>query len=71
MTEKVTEGEADVLSAITENPSMTQATMAIRLSVSRRTIAARLNSLKDKGIIYREGSDKKGVWIIVSGDGRG
>jgi ATP-dependent DNA helicase RecG len=62
VTEKVTEGEADVIRLIEESPATTQAAMAERLAVSRKTIAARLAALKEKGVVYREGSDKKGTW---------
>jgi ATP-dependent DNA helicase RecG len=69
VTEKVTEGEADVLRLIAEIPAMTQSAMAERLAVSRKTIVTRLRALKDKGIVYREGSDKKGAWRTNEGFG--
>ena len=68
VTEDVTEGEADVLRLIAEDPAVTQASMAELLTVSRKTIAARLSALKAKGAIRREGSDTKGIWRIVSAD---
>ena len=64
VTENVTEREAEVLALISENQSITQAEIAKRLSVSRKTIASRLKSLKEKGVVKRVGSDAKGYWEI-------
>lgn len=63
VTEKVTEREAEILALISENQNITQTEMAERLSVSRKTIASRLKSLKEKGLTKRVGSDKKGYWL--------
>jgi ATP-dependent DNA helicase RecG len=38
--------------------------MAEKLGVSRKTIATRLKKLKEKDIIERVGSDRKGYWKI-------
>jgi len=48
-TDGVTEGEAAVIRLIGEEPAMTQAAMVARLSVSRKTVAARLLALKGRG----------------------
>jgi ATP-dependent DNA helicase RecG len=68
ITVSVTEGEAAVLGLVAENPALTQAAMAERLEVSRNTVAVRLRSLKAKGLIRREGSDKQGTWMIIPAD---
>jgi ATP-dependent DNA helicase RecG len=65
VTEKVTETESAVLSLIRQNGSITQTEMASHLAVSRKTIASRLKSLKEKGVIQRVGSDTKGGWEIL------
>ena len=62
VTENVTERETEILALISENQSITQTEMADRLSVSRKTIASRLKSLKEKGVVKRIGSDTKGYW---------
>ncbi len=36
-----------------------------RLSVSRKTVAARLKKLKEAGLIERIGSDRKGYWKLL------
>ena len=38
--------------------------IAKRLSVSRKTVAARIKSLKEKGILERIGATKNGHWQI-------
>jgi predicted HTH transcriptional regulator len=64
VTERVTEKERDVLKCIEHNPTITSTELAALLSLSRKTVSARINSLKEKGLIERIGSDKKGAWRI-------
>lgn len=45
-----------------ENPFSTYMEIADRLMVSRRTVSRKIKGLKDKGIISRVGSAKKGHW---------
>jgi ATP-dependent DNA helicase RecG len=66
VTERVTEKENEVLLLIQIDPGYTYADMAEKLSVSRKTISARIKSLKDKEIIRRIGSDTNGYWEIIS-----
>lgn len=64
VTEKVTEKEVEILDLLTMNPEYTLPQMSQKLMVSRKTIASRIKSLKEKGIVERIGSDKKGYWKI-------
>ena len=50
---------------IVDNPYITQQQMADKLQVNRKTIQRGLNSLKEKNIIERIGSDRKGSWRIL------
>lgn len=63
--EKVTEKEMKVLELLIEDPSYTTNYIAEKLSLNRKTISLRIKSLKEKGIIVRDGSDKKGYWKII------
>ena len=63
--EKVTEKEEEVLALLLDNPEITMAQLAEKLEISRKTVAVRLKSLKEKGIIQRIGSDRKGYWKVV------
>lgn len=54
-----------ILSLIKENPSITQIEMSNRLGITRDGISYNIRILKDNKIIKREGSTKKGYWIIL------
>lgn len=62
---KVTEKEKEVLALLVEDPGYTSAFIANQLSLNRKTVSLRIKSLKEKGIITRKGSDKKGYWEII------
>lgn len=64
VTEKVTDDEQKILSLLLEDPAYTYKTLSEKLDVSRKTVSARLKSLKEKGLIQRIGSDTKGYWEI-------
>jgi len=64
VTKDVTKRQAEILSLIKKNPTINQNNMATELGVTKRTIARDINALKEKGIIDREGDDKRGRWII-------
>ena len=65
VTEKVTEGEREVLELLKENPEYTYSDLADRLSVSRKTVSDRIKKLKEKNRIERIGYDTKGYWNII------
>lgn len=72
VTEKVTEKVTDrldekaisILELISKDPAYTSTAIADKLSLSRKTVSQRLKELKEKGIIERIGSDRKGYWKI-------
>ena len=64
VTDKVTDKEKKVLELIYEEPGFTVPQLAQRMSVSRKTVANYLKSLREKGLIERVGSDRKGYWKI-------
>ena len=66
VTDRVTDGEIAILSLLAEDPAYTYTLLAQKLDVSRKTISQRIKSLKEKGIIQRIGSEKKGDWKINS-----
>ena len=65
VTEKVTDTDAKILELISENPSITTSKLADILSLTRKTISAHMKSLREKNIIERIGSDRKGYWKIL------
>lgn len=64
-TEKLNETQRKILELIKLNPSITQKMMMEKINLSRPAITLNLKQLKDKKIIERVGSDRKGNWIII------
>jgi ATP-dependent DNA helicase RecG len=56
--------ETAVLEHLETHPSATQAATAIAIGKSRRAVQNAMATLKEKGIIERDGSKKTGVWVI-------
>lgn len=56
--------EQDVLAAITKNPYATYQEIADKIHKTPKTIQRTINSLKDRNLISRIGSDKTGHWLI-------
>ncbi len=61
----MTEDELTILAAFSQNGEITQNHLAVRLGVSRKTVAARIKALKEKKWIRRIGSDAKGYWEVT------
>ena len=61
---RMTEEERKVTELLRIDSSYTTIKMAQMLGISRKTVSKRLKSLKDKGIIERVGSDRKGYWKL-------
>ena len=61
---KLTKTEKLILSLLEINPNYTRDELAEEISKTVRTVQRGLDSLRDKGLIVREGSDKSGYWLI-------
>ena len=66
VTDRVTDKEQEIIFFLLEDAGSTLPQLAEKLNISRKTVAARLKVLKEKGIIERVGSDRKGFWKINS-----
>lgn len=64
-TENCTDKKILVINLLRENPHIIQQELANISKVSRRTIAMILTSLKNKNVIERVGSDRKGYWKVL------
>ncbi len=64
VTDQVTDNEMEIIKFLLKNPAYTTTELAKMLKVSRKTISKRIGVLKEKGIIERVGSDRKGYWKI-------
>ncbi|MDR1873841.1 MAG: MarR family transcriptional regulator [Synergistaceae bacterium] len=65
LTDNLTDKELAVLKLILENNCYTTGEMAIKLAVSRQTVTNRLKTLQEKKLVYRVGSDRKGLWKVA------
>lgn len=54
-----------IINLIEKNPVITQVEMAKTLGITRDGVSYNIKILKDKGIIERVGSTKKGLWKIL------
>lgn len=64
-TEKLDDVSAKILQAIRENPDITRQELIVLIGKAARTIARKINDLKENGYIERIGSDRKGYWKVL------
>ena len=64
VTSNVTERERQLLQLLDEDPGYTMPQLAVKMTVSRKTVAGYLKSLKEKGVIERVGTTRSGHWEI-------
>lgn len=63
--DRVNEIEEKILKFIDTDPAITITQLSMELELSRKTIAAKLKTLKEKKMIERVGSSRKGYWKIL------
>lgn len=61
----LSETQKNIINLIKENNKITQNEMKIKLGVNISTIARNLNTLKEKNLIKRIGSNKNGQWKML------
>lgn len=61
----LSENDTKILNLIRENPSITQAELREKLQVSIATVKRLMADLQKRGLIERQGSSRKGKWIII------
>lgn len=66
VTVKVTDKERTLLLLLAEDPGYSMPILAEKIGVSRKTVAQRIKTLKEKSVIERVGSDRNGYWKIKS-----
>jgi ATP-dependent DNA helicase RecG len=64
VTDNLDEKSIQILALISEDPAYTSTAISEKLSLSRKTVSQRLKEMKEKGILERIGSDRKGYWKI-------
>ena len=60
----LTKNEGKVLSLLREKPESTREEMAEQIGKTVKTVQRTLDSLKERGIIEREGTNRRGSWKI-------
>lgn len=69
VTDKVTdtldETSLKILNLISIDPAYTTTYIADKVALSRKTVSLRLKMLKEKGLVERIGSDRKGYWKLL------
>ena len=64
LSDKLSDKEKLTLELLVEDPGYTSPQIADKLSVSRVSVTKYLKALKEKGLIERVGSDRKGYWKV-------
>ena len=69
--EKVNERQKLIISAIFENPYITQTELAKTLGISVVHVNKNMKKLQEQGIIRRVGPDKGGHWEVIEQNKKG
>jgi ATP-dependent DNA helicase RecG len=64
LSDKLSDKEKLTLELLVEDPGYTSPQIADKLGVSRVSVTKYLKALKEKGLIERVGSDRKGYWKV-------
>lgn len=67
----ISESNTKVLELIQKNPSVTQAQLKQELQISLTTVKRLMADLQKRGVIERQGSSRKGKWVILPGKEQG
>ena len=65
VTVKVTANQQKIISAINENPYITQEELSKKVGIAIKNIKENMKKLQEQGIIRRIGADKNGHWEII------
>lgn len=62
---KLSATEQEILEHLQNSPTLSVKELATLLHKTPRTIQRNMTALKEKGLLRREGSDRKGKWILL------
>lgn len=62
---KLSATEQEILEHLQNSPTLSAKELATLLHKTPRTIQRNMTALKEKGLLRREGSDRKGKWILL------
>ena len=65
VTDRVTDNQKKIMALITEDSRISTSLLAEKVGISQRKIKENLKKLKDSGMVERQGSEKKGHWLVT------
>lgn len=63
---KENDPEKNIMELIEQNPFLSQKQMAEKLNLNKNTLKYYIKKMKEKGVIERVGTNRKGKWIVKS-----
>lgn len=63
---KGNERKQAIMELLIANPTMTQTQLREQLNLTRKQIQTDMKELQKEGMLIRDGSNRKGRWIIIS-----
>lgn len=63
--EDLTENQKLIIKYLRQDPKLSAVSLAEKVGISARKVENNIKKLKEKGLLIRQGSPKKGYWIIV------
>lgn len=61
---KGAERKCEIINQLAENPTMTQSKLMKELGLTRKQIQNAIKELQEEGLLIREGSNRKGQWLV-------
>ncbi|MBZ0107315.1 MAG: winged helix-turn-helix transcriptional regulator [Candidatus Scalindua rubra] len=63
--QKLTDKQQELLDILIHTPSISRRKLSNLLKINESAVQKRLETLKDKGVLKREGAAKGGYWKII------
>ena len=57
-----------IIRLLQENPSLSASVLAEKIGITQRVVERHIGKLKAEGILFRDGADNGGCWVILSND---
>ena len=55
-----------IIRLLLENPSLSASVLAEKIGITQRIVERHISKLKAEGILFRDGADNGGSWVILS-----
>ena len=57
-----------IIRLLQENPSLSASVLAEKIGITQRVVERHISKLNADGILFRNGADNGGCWVILSND---